>query len=780
MKSISPDRVPVILAIGEVIDRPADPALAREPVALMADALRAAQSDSGAPALLSLLDSVELVGQVSWRYRDPVGSLCERLGIAPGRMINASMGGETPIRLLHEAALRIAAGEIQAAAVVGGEAINALGKARQSKIKLDWTPVVSREQAARIDFESLPISAASKAVGVTDPVHIYPLYENALQAAQGETPEAGLRSAAVLWARYAAVAASNPYAWLRTSPGADEIATVSESNRLISYPYPKLMVANPSVNQAGAFVVTSLALARKLGVAEDRVVHIWGGAAAQEPGDYLARGGFDHSTAQNAVLEAAVELVGGRASAFDAMELYSCFPVVPKLALKTLQRLGIGSEVAPTAAGGLTFFGGPLNNYMTHAVCATVRKLRSGESRLALVYGQGGVVSKHHAVVLSSQPASAPLAAEYSVQPSADAARGAIPELLERYTGPAVIETHTVLYSSKGHALHGVVVLKTPAGERVMAKVLNSDAVSLALLLDAARNPIGCAGHVRIDTYDKLVWESGAARDRSDLPKKFCTVERDGHLTIVTINRPEAMNAFHPMLNEELAEVFDEFQQDPEQWVAILTGAGTKAFSSGNDLKHTAEAMARGEWVEPPASGFAGLTSRWTPGKPVIAAVNGVAMGGGFEVALACDLIIAAESAVFALPEPKVGLAALAGGLLRLPREIGLKKAMGLILTGRRIGAAEGYALGFVNEVVPAEALMATAKRWAEEIMACSPMSVRASKEAVLKGLDEPTLEQAYGAQVRYPAMRALFRSADIREGPLAFSQKRAPQWKGR
>jgi crotonobetainyl-CoA hydratase len=210
--------------------------------------------------------------------------------------------------------------------------------------------------------------------------------------------------------------------------------------------------------------------------------------------------------------------------------------------------------------------------------------------------------------------------------------------------------------------------------------------------------------------------------------------------------------------------------------VAIVTGAGERAFSAGNDLKH----QAMGGKMGNPPSGFAGLANRFDLNKPLIAAVNGVAMGGGFEIALACDLIIASENAVFALPEPKVGLAALAGGLHRLPRAIGLKRAMGMILTARRVSAREGQELGFVNEVVAPEDLMAAAKRWAGLIAECSPMSIRASKQAVLKGLDEPTLEAAIKGQNRYHAVAALFTSEDFKEGPMAFAQKRAPNWKGR
>ncbi|HAB45724.1 MAG TPA: enoyl-CoA hydratase [Gammaproteobacteria bacterium] len=255
---------------------------------------------------------------------------------------------------------------------------------------------------------------------------------------------------------------------------------------------------------------------------------------------------------------------------------------------------------------------------------------------------------------------------------------------------------------------------------------------------------------------------------------EFCRVEKEGRLTIVTIERPDVMNALHPPGNFELAEAFDDFAADPEQWVAIITGAGDRAFSAGNDLKY----QASGGKMGGPKSGFAGLTARFDNSKPVIAAVNGLAMGGGFEIALACDLIIASENAIFALPEPRVGLAALAGGIHRLPREIGMKQAMGMLLTGRRVPAAEGQQLGFVNEVVPKGQALTAAKQWAAQILECAPISVRASKEAAMQGLAAESLEAAIKG--RYDQIAALYASEDFIEGPRAFSEKRPPNWKGK
>ena len=257
-------------------------------------------------------------------------------------------------------------------------------------------------------------------------------------------------------------------------------------------------------------------------------------------------------------------------------------------------------------------------------------------------------------------------------------------------------------------------------------------------------------------------------------PPQFITVETADRVTTITLNRPAVMNAINPEMHAELQAAFDAFAADPDQFIAVVTGAGERAFCAGSDLKVLDR---HGRY---PKNGYAGLIERYDLAKPVIAAVNGLALGGGFEIALACDVVIAADTASFGLPEPLVGAVALGGGLHRLPRQIGLKQAMGLILSSRRVSAEEGYRMGFVNEVVPADRLQTAVVRWCADILRASPMSIRASKDTVMRGLAEPDIEAAMRRQPDYPAFAAWRDSEDAKEGPAAFAEKRAPVWKGR
>jgi enoyl-CoA hydratase/carnithine racemase len=252
---------------------------------------------------------------------------------------------------------------------------------------------------------------------------------------------------------------------------------------------------------------------------------------------------------------------------------------------------------------------------------------------------------------------------------------------------------------------------------------------------------------------------------------------KDGPLARVAIDRPQVLNALSRAAHAALSSVWDEVRDDPEVRVAILTGAGSRAFCAGTDLKDPdAKSGVPYLWDGPPL-GAGGLSFRRDLLKPVIAAVNGVAFGTGFELALACDLIVAAEHAEFGFPEPRVGYMALDGGIAMLTRQLPYKTAMGILLTGRRVGAREGHAAGFVNEVAAADRLMAAAERWAAEIIACAPLSIEATKQIAMEGRDLPS----WAAPRWFPrrVMEAVA-SEDAEEGPAAFREKRPPRWRGR
>ncbi|MEO0936605.1 MAG: enoyl-CoA hydratase-related protein [Pseudomonadota bacterium] len=254
---------------------------------------------------------------------------------------------------------------------------------------------------------------------------------------------------------------------------------------------------------------------------------------------------------------------------------------------------------------------------------------------------------------------------------------------------------------------------------------------------------------------------------------EFVTTETHGNVLVVTMNRPEALNAVHAAMHHEMDAIWNDFRDNSELWVAILTGAGDKAFSAGNDLK----ASAKGATGTIPDTGFAGLSKRFDLDKPIIAAVNGFAMGGGFETALACDIILGAERSTYALPEVKVGFFAATGGVQRLSRYMSPTKAAELLFTGRHMDAAEALSHGILNAVHPDDALMDEAMKMAQDIAAQAPSSVRATKK-VLNALERAALDPSLAYS--YEVLRELMQTEDHREGVTAFAEKRKPNWVNR
>jgi acetyl-CoA C-acetyltransferase len=499
---VSDDRTPVIVGIGEIADRPKEITEGLEPLTLLEQALRRAEADSGA-TLLGEIGSLDIVNFLSWRYRDPEIALSERLGIRPKHAYYGPVGGESPIRYLHEAAQRIARGECSVAAVCGAEAQSTATKAERAGVELPWMPFAHDvpEPKRGAAFQK-PMAVK---LGAFRPVTVYPFYEAASSAHWGQTPREAMAESGELWSRYSQVATQNPNAWLKRRFTPEEITTPTTDNRLIAWPYTKLQVANPTVNMGAALLMTSLAKARAVGIPEDRLIHVWGGASAEEPRDYLIRDQFFQSHPQNAVLKAVTDLAGGDGRTFDAIELYSCFPCVPKMARRTL---GLGADVQPTVTGGLTFFGAPLNTYMTHAACAMVRTLRRG-AKLGLLYGQGGFVTKHHGLVLSRQAPAAPLAQDTSVQAEADRRRGRVPDFVTEASGKGTVESFTVIYGRNNEVEHGVVMLRTEANARALARVPASDAATLAHLVNLDRTPVGSSGDIVMADDDLLEWQVG-------------------------------------------------------------------------------------------------------------------------------------------------------------------------------------------------------------------------------------------------------------------------------
>ena len=483
-----PERIPVIIGVGQVNDRPDDPDAGLDSLGLMVAALKAAAADAGVP--LADIDSLAIVDQISFRA---LGPLCEPLAAAIGAApaINyqsTAPHGDTPVRLLNEAANRIGAGETKLAAIVGGEALRtAAGRAAKAASGEDKSYNAIRKVATRREPDY------AQKYGLAAPVDVYPLYENATRAAWGESLEDAQFESAEIWSRFSQVAADNDGAWIRKPATAEDILRIDDRNRPIAFPYSKLMVANSSVNQGAGFLVASLAEARRRGIAEDRLIFVGMGAAAKEPPSILGRDRYDHSVSMETSITRTLALNGMTVEDFDHVELYSCFPCVPKMARRIL---GWPWDRPASVFGGLTFGGGPIANYMSHAIVSMVEKLRQ-EGRTGFLFANGGFATDNHCIILASEPiAAARFPQDFDYQAEAEAKRGPVPELVEDYAGSATIESYTIFYGRDGTPKAGVIVARTPEDKRTLAHVDVTDAAMLAFLTDGKAEPVGTAGQI--------------------------------------------------------------------------------------------------------------------------------------------------------------------------------------------------------------------------------------------------------------------------------------------
>ena len=562
-----------------------------------------------------------------------------------------------------------------------------------------------------------------------------------------------------LWSGLSEVAAENPHAWSPTAYTPEQLATVDATNRMITTPYSKLLCANLQVDLASGLILCSAAAAEAAGVPQDKWVFLHAGAAAHDEWFVSERGDLAASPAIRTLGKAVTEHAGVTIDQIEYVDLYSCFPSAVQIAAQELG-LPVGEpQRRLSVTGGLTFGGGPGNNYGTHAVASLVPLLRAKPDAYGLSTSLGWYLTKHAIGIYSATPPTAPYRA---LAPVVEATPTRRP--LAGYTGDAVIEAYTVQFDRSGEPEAIILSAVTYDGARALRRYVGSELAAKGVNTELIGLPVRLAE----ESVTLLAEEPVAIPAPPDLP---VLVEKRGAVTVITLNRPEVRNAIDLRTARLLERAIDAFEADPTARVAVLTGAGT-AFSAGMDLK----AAARGEFPITERRGLLGICTV-PPEKPLIAAVEGSALAGGCELALAADLIVASDDAQFGIPEPKRGLVAAAGGVMRLAERLPRNLAMEMALTAEPQPVSRMAELGLVNKVVPAGTAVEAAVELAEVIAANAPMSVAISKQIVRDWAGWPA-DEAFQRQGDLAAP-AVF-SEDATEGVLAFIERRPPVWKGR
>lgn len=781
-----PAHIPILVGVGQVTEAvPENLAQASSNVDLAAQAVQLALADGASAGLRQAVDTIVAVrtfADSSPTYRSKLGgpdnfprAIAERVGVAPTRAIYSQVGGETPQRLVGEFAKVLASGESEAVLLVGAEVLANIKAITKAQLELDWSEQVGGQLEDRGMSAGRLITGHEIIHQLVLPMQYYGMMENARMATSTLSEDAYRQEMGQTFSRLAAVAANNPLATDRTPYSPEEIVGVSERNPMLITPYTKRLIAKDRVNQAAAIVMTTVGKAQELGIPEEKWVFLHAHTQASER-VLLERPELGASLALRAALLGVLDQAKKSVDDVQHLDLYSCFPIVVNEARDIL---GIpADDPRPlTQTGGLPYFGGPGNNYSMHAIAAMVERLRNDRGSYGLVLANGGWISKLAVGLYSTTPV------EDWQAPNSDALQRSLDASehleIEPYPeGAAVLDTYVVHYF-KGFPVKAIIVGRLKSNnKRFYATSPMADTDTVQALL--AENPIGKTIFVAADpkgnrfAFSVAQLSKHAPQEITAFKKnyQFCTVERRGRILVVTINRPEVRNALHPPANDELEGIFNAYEQDRDLRVAVITGAGDQAFSTGNDLKY----MAKGNPIWISKTGFGGLTSRTARLKPIIAALNGTAAGGGLEMALACDIIVAADHAAMGLPEVNVGLFAGAGGIQRLTRQIGTKKAMEMLLTGRLIDAEEALSCGLVNYVLPKDEVLVKALELAQRIADASPAGVRCTMRVLHETAHLANTDNAVTEP--HTVFDELINSDDFWEGARAFAEKREPRWR--
>jgi len=462
---------PVIVGVGQVRHRPEldGEFEAIEPARMMVEALDRAARDAGQPELAKQADYVGTVSPLAWGYADTPAVLADMLGVGPGLRHEPMPGGNSPVELLQHAVRAIQSDDAHVAVLAGAESVHARQQAAKRRISLDhWSP----QPDPPIDhmFRGQPpiTSPLELRHGFALPVDIFPLYENAIRAHRKRSIADHQAVLGRLMSRFSTTAAKNPYAWFPEARSADEYTTVGPSNRWVNFPYPKLMNAIIAVDMAAAIVLMSHAEADRRGIAPERRVAVLGGATALDPWTPIERRQFYASPGCAAASNAALEQAGLGVEDVDLFDLYSCFPCAVEWAAD-----GLGIELDDprplSVTGGLASAGGPGNNYATHAIAATVERIRRAEGSVGFVSGLGMSGSKHAACVLSNDPARIKAASGQAPRVCAPSAELVGPEIVENPQGPASIETYTVAFDRQNQPITSRLIVRLDDGRRSVA-----------------------------------------------------------------------------------------------------------------------------------------------------------------------------------------------------------------------------------------------------------------------------------------------------------------------